>query len=404
MGEVVIQIEDVWKKYRLGLTNYTTLQEEWANLWQKKSERETIWALQAIDLQIKQGETLGLIGKNGSGKSTLLKILSRITLPTRGRVCVKGKMSSLLEVGTGFHPELSGRENIYLNGAILGMRKQEITQQLAAIVDFAGVEPFIDTPIKRYSSGMYLRLAFAVAAHLRNDIVVIDEVLAVGDLEFQKKCLGKLHHLAETGKTALVVSHQLGLIENICNRVVVLNEGKVAFESQQAILAIQHYQNMVLNYIDATNLAQRTDRQRHPQFLLYQLELLDEQNQAIQCATTGKYLKIRFRYRAERVFSEVGVSIRFKDLNGATKTLLWTKLLNQTYETNTPEGYFDCIMPKLALSASIYILNVLVETPFEKLDWIQNVDSLSVLEGQYYENSPINSFQEGLVFTDFRWE
>ena len=192
-----------------------------------RRKKEDFWALKDVSLEIKQGEVVGIIGRNGAGKSTLLKILSRITEPTTGRVRIRGRVASLLEVGTGFHPELTGRENIYLNGAILGMHRAEIRRKFDEIVAFAEVEKFLDTPVKRYSSGMYVRLAFAVAAHLEPEILVVDEVLAVGDAEFQKKCLGKLEHVARAGRTVVLVSHQLGQIRRLCHRVVWVDGGQI---------------------------------------------------------------------------------------------------------------------------------------------------------------------------------
>ena len=194
----------------------------------RRVETETFWALRDVSLEIQSGEVLGVVGRNGAGKSTLLKILSRITDPTSGRVELHGRVGSLLEVGTGFHPELTGRENVYLNGAILGMRKPEIRQRFSEIVEFAGVEQFLDTPVKRYSSGMYVRLAFAVAAHLDTEVLVVDEVLAVGDSEFQKKCLGKMSAVAGTGRTVLFVSHNMPAITGLCARAALLSKGTVS--------------------------------------------------------------------------------------------------------------------------------------------------------------------------------
>jgi lipopolysaccharide transport system ATP-binding protein len=205
-----------------------------------KSSRETFWALKDLSLQINKGEVVGVIGRNGAGKSTFLKILSRITEPTDGRIDLYGRVGSLLEVGTGFHPELTGRENIYLNGQILGMRKKEIQRQFDAIVDFADVEKFLDTPVKRYSSGMYVRLAFAVAAHLDSEILLVDEVLAVGDAEFQKKCLGKMSDVARSGRTVLFVSHNMAAISTLCSQAVVLHKGRLASHGSTAD-AIAHY-------------------------------------------------------------------------------------------------------------------------------------------------------------------
>ncbi len=193
---------------------------------------DLVWALKDINLEIKRGEILGIIGKNGAGKTTLLKIISRITSPTKGRINISGRTASLIEVGTGFHGELTGRENIYLNGSILGLRKHEINQRLDKIIDFSGVEKYIDTPVKRYSSGMYVRLGFSVAAHLDPDILIVDEVLAVGDAEFQKKCLGKMKNISSEGRTVLFVSHNMSSIINLCNRGILLNDGEVIKDGQ----------------------------------------------------------------------------------------------------------------------------------------------------------------------------
>ena len=244
MGKPVISVENLTKQYDLGVIGTGTLSRDLNRWWarvrkqpdpysrigQKDSfERigETILALDDVSFKVQQGEALGIIGRNGAGKSTLLKILSRVTAPTSGVVKVKGRIGSLLEIGTGFHPELTGRENVYLNGAILGMRKEEVTRKFDEIVDFAGVEKFIDTPVKRYSSGMYVRLAFAVAAHLDPDILIVDEVLAVGDAEFQKKCLGKMGDVAGEGRTVLFVSHNMSAIENLCENCIWVDFGKI---------------------------------------------------------------------------------------------------------------------------------------------------------------------------------
>ncbi|GAA4328243.1 hypothetical protein GCM10023149_32170 [Mucilaginibacter gynuensis] len=244
---IAIKVEDLSKAYQLGSFGTGTISRDVERYWAKLRGKEdpflkigeannravagnsdVVWSLKDIDFEVQQGDAVGIIGRNGAGKSTLLKILSRVTSPTTGSVKIKGRMASLLEVGTGFHPELSGRENIYLNGAILGMRKKEIARKFDEIVDFAGVERYIDTPVKRYSSGMYVRLAFAVAAHLEAEILVVDEVLAVGDAEFQKKCLGKMGDVSKgEGKTILFVSHNLGAIRSLCNNGLVLNNGSL---------------------------------------------------------------------------------------------------------------------------------------------------------------------------------
>jgi lipopolysaccharide transport system ATP-binding protein len=247
MGNSVIQIENLHKEYRLGVIGHGTLYHDLQSWWSRVRNKEDpnapighqtfangkdrIWALNGIDLEVKEGEVLGIIGRNGAGKSTLLKILSRVTAPSRGIVRLKGRIASLLEVGTGFHGELTGRENIYLNGLLNGMSGKDVTKKLDEIVDFAGVEKFLDTPVKRYSSGMYVRLGFAVGAHLEPDILVVDEVLAVGDYEFQSKCIGKMKDVSERGgRTVLFVSHNLNSVRELCTKAVLLEQGKVVRE------------------------------------------------------------------------------------------------------------------------------------------------------------------------------
>ena len=245
-NKVVIKVENISKQYRLGAVGTGTLSHDLKRWWAltrgkedpylkigeendrtKKASGDYAWALKDVSFDVKQGDTLGIIGKNGAGKSTLLKLLSRVTSPSTGNIKIRGRIASLLEVGTGFHPELTGRENIYLNGAILGMSKREITSKFDEIVDFSGVQMYIDTPVKRYSSGMYVRLAFGVAAHLEPEILIVDEVLAVGDAEFQKKCLGKMGDVASHGRTIIFVSHNMTAVQSLCKTALYLKAGKV---------------------------------------------------------------------------------------------------------------------------------------------------------------------------------
>jgi len=225
----ILEIQNLSKKFVIGAKkeSYLSLRDMIAKPFSKSKPTNTFYALDDVSFNVNPGESIGIIGKNGAGKSTLLKILSKITPPTSGRIISRGRIASLLEVGTGFHPELSGRENIFMNGSILGMRKQEIAKHFDAIVEFSGVEKFIDTPLKRYSSGMQLRLAFAVAAHLEPEVLVIDEVLAVGDAEFQKKCLGKMNEVSKSGRTVLFVSHDMNAIEQLCSKTIILQKGKL---------------------------------------------------------------------------------------------------------------------------------------------------------------------------------
>lgn len=273
MSKVVIKAENISKQYRLGLVGTGTVKDDmkrwWHNLLGKedpflkigevndrssKGDSDYVWSLRDINFQINQGDSVGIIGRNGAGKSTLLKILSQVTQPTTGKIYTKGRIASLLEVGTGFHPEMTGRENIYLNGAILGMRKLEITRKFDEIVAFSGVERYIDTPVKRYSSGMYVRLAFAVAAHLESEILIVDEVLAVGDANFQKKCLGKMNDVSKgEGRTVLFVSHNMAAVKSLCSSGIVLKNGMITYQGTA--------ENAVSNY-----LAGESDALNHKKF------------------------------------------------------------------------------------------------------------------------------------------
>lgn len=258
MSDIVIRVENLSKRYRIGhqadgsMSLREALLQKSRRLWNKTRDmatgkpfvhgdtHEDIWALKGVNFEVQRGEAVGIIGRNGSGKSTLFKILSRITEPTEGRATIRGRVASLLEVGTGFHPELSGRENIYLNGAILGMTRSEIKNRFDEIVAFSEVEKFLDTPVKRYSSGMYVRLAFAVAAHLEAEILVIDEVLAVGDIQFQKKCIEKMQEVAKSGRTVLFVSHNMAAIQDLCQRAILLSSG-VIYADQETVQAVKQF-------------------------------------------------------------------------------------------------------------------------------------------------------------------
>ena len=318
----VISVEHLTKQYDLGVIGTGTLSRDLNRWWarvRKQSDPytrigqqdafarigESILALDDVSFTVQQGEALGIIGRNGAGKSTLLKILSRVTAPTSGVVKVKGRIGSLLEVGTGFHPELTGRENVYLNGAILGMKKEEVTRKFDEIVDFSGVEKFIDTPVKRYSSGMYVRLAFAVAAHLDPEILIVDEVLAVGDAEFQKKCLGKMGDVATEGRTVLFVSHNMGAINTLCEKAIWISEGSIAITGETSQVIGKYLnsgkQESKSGIVDLKNWG---DRYGDGQARLISAKLLD------------KYGKITTEfYRAEPLIVEM-------EINSFTKTNL----------------------------------------------------------------------------------
>ena len=324
----VIKVENLSKAYQLGDFGTGTisrdLERAWARLRGKedpflkigevndqsvKGESDIVWSLKDVNFDVEQGDAVGIIGRNGAGKSTLLKILSRVTSPTSGSIKVKGRIASLLEVGTGFHPELSGRENIYLNGAILGMRKAEIKRKFDEIVDFAGVDRYIDTPVKRYSSGMYVRLAFAVAAHLESEILIVDEVLAVGDAEFQKKCLGKMGDISKgEGRTVLFVSHNMGAIKSLCNSAVLLGQGQV--------IEVGKTNSVISKYLDSakkqTNTVNWEKRKGNRKIEFLDIGLYDDSDiqrfEFFMGDTISLKLKVKFNEKISR--AEIGINIK----------------------------------------------------------------------------------------------
>jgi len=326
MSNIAIKVENLSKAYQLGQIGTGTISRDLARWYARvrdkedpflrigesnnqntKSESDVVWSLKDINFEIKQGDAVGIIGRNGAGKSTLLKILSKVTAPTTGKISGKGRIASLLEVGTGFHPELSGRENIFLNGAILGMRKKEIQRKLEEIVDFAGIERYLDTPVKRYSSGMYVRLAFAVAAHLESEILIIDEVLAVGDAEFQKKCLGKMGEVSKgEGRTVLFVSHNMDAVSALCQKGIVLQNGRKQISSsvEEAINIYQEFnQNEVL-------LWENTNKNHSPRFESVAIDITGDQPYLT--------LNINARLVSDQKYAPAFITFDIKDDRGKT--------------------------------------------------------------------------------------
>ena len=276
-------------------------------------EAQLFWALKDINFKVAQGEVVGIIGKNGAGKSTLLKVLSRITTPTEGRVTIKGNVASLLEVGTGFHPELSGRENIYLNGAILGMRRREINSKFDDIVNFANVEKFVDTPVKRYSSGMYVRLAFSIAAHLEPEILIVDEVLAVGDIEFQKRCLGKLSDIATQGRTVLFVSHNMSAINRLCSRGILLENGRLVVDGLVNDVIREYLQD---DQAFSNGLWVSKDSNQDGEINVERIEIVNEQNQTTTLFNFEEKIEVRITYRTSLSRSQFVMGVALADAQG----------------------------------------------------------------------------------------
>lgn len=320
MLQTVISVENLSKSYQLGVINTGTFRGDLVKWWAKtrgkpdplaiigevnhgNRERETLWALKDVNFQVQQGEALGIIGRNGSGKSTLLKILSRVTAPTSGEIKVKGRIASLLEVGTGFHPELTGRENIFLNGAILGMSELEIRRKFDEIVSFSGVEQFIDTPVKRYSSGMYVRLAFAVAAHLDPDILIVDEVLAVGDITFQRKCLGKMKDIAKGGRTVLFVSHQMPSILALTQKCILLDSGKIISNGETESVVSEYIhrveeQNQPTGKMELIDRPRNGKRPRNIEFI--EITLLNEEGLIKGSFVEGENIVVQVKFKVKK--------------------------------------------------------------------------------------------------------
>ena len=363
---------------------------------------DTIWALRDVDLEVEHGEVLGIIGRNGAGKSTLLKILSCITTPTMGYAEVHGRLSSLIEVGTGFHPELTGRENIYLNGAILGMRKGEIDRKFDEIVSFAEVERFLDTPVKRYSSGMAVRLAFAVAAHLEPEIMVIDEVLAVGDTQFQRKCLVKMREAAQGGQTVLLVSHQMPAIENLCSRCILLENGQIIEEGPTADVVTSY----VTRYAPKeTGLSERTDREGDGKVRFTGIEFCDEYGNVQRAIRAGRPMTVRLRYESSgldpRAF--VRVSIFVTDEREAPICNCCNQLSGEI-ATNWPaKGMAVCSVPQTLLVPGDYRIAVLVSVDDEMADLIMSAAQFEVLASDYFGGGKMPHPAHGKTIMPHSW-
>lgn len=403
MSKVVIKAEHISKQYRLGLVGTGTVRDDlkrwWYNLRGKedpflkigeandrssKGESDYVWSLRDINFEINQGDSVGIIGRNGAGKSTLLKILSQVTQPTTGKIYTKGRIASLLEVGTGFHPEMTGRENIYLNGAILGMRKHEITRKLDEIIAFSGVERYIDTPVKRYSSGMYVRLAFAVAAHLESEILIVDEVLAVGDAEFQKKCLGKMNDVSKgEGRTVLFVSHNMAAVKSLCNRGIILDKGFKAFEGNA--------KESVDYYIDLDNYELEGEYKSVKKvFNGFESVLLLDNEQA---QSHNKPIKFTLTFHSEINNCKVGLAV----LNSNK-----TKIFTSVYQINNNVKKIHCEIPKNLLLKGNYSIDVATFDDKEVFEYLHDICRFELID--LVNDYKIYTGNIGDVKVDCIWE
>ena len=365
---------------------------------------DVLWALRDVSFDVQRGEATGIIGRNGAGKSTLLKILSRITHPTHGRIEINGRISSLLEVGTGFHHELTGRENIYLNGTILGMKKAEVDQKFDEIVEFSGVERFLNTPVKRYSSGMTVRLAFSVAAHLDPEILIIDEVLAVGDAAFQEKCIGKMQDATRGGRTVLFVSHNMAAVSNLCKRAVYMQNGQVV-KTGDCESVVEYYRSSVKSKATML-LSERTDRNGAGEIRITALELLDGDGKRINHPQTGRELIIRMHYTSflDKVFRNVRVSaVVTKD--EIPVILLATDVVDKRLLKLSGDGFIDFLIPRLPLKNGAYHITTFLEADREVQDGVRSAAEMNVIEGDFYGTGLLHppGWAGANVLIDYSW-
>ncbi|MCW5798059.1 MAG: Putative LPS ABC transporter ATPase [Nitrospira sp.] len=413
MAEIAISARHVSKEYVIAGINHDTLRDRIAHGCRSLLGRQTakkvaprsFQALNDVSFDVREGEVLGVIGHNGAGKSTLLKILSRITEPTGGEVDLYGRVTSLLEVGTGFHAELSGRENVYLNAAMLGMRKVDIDKRFDAIVEFSGTQQFIDTPVKRYSSGMYVRLAFSVAAHLDPEILIVDEVLSVGDGAFQKKCLGKMDEVRRDGRTVILVSHDLPVVASLCQRAILLRHGRVVGDGQPQQIIEQY---MSEAFTDAgVSLADRTDRYTKGELTVQAITFLDDKLNPLQPVMSGQHLVIRVHYRCHvrKVFKDMRVMVVINRDERAS-CIFSTDLVSRTPLDLEGSGYVDFHVPHLPLCGGRYFLHAAIENNIVTQDWVQYAAELQVLDGDYYGTGrmyPHDGWRGKGMFVDHSW-
>jgi lipopolysaccharide transport system ATP-binding protein len=424
--DVIIRVENLSKKYIIGheaeRERYVALRDvvmrTGRNAWRKTSdlfrgrdivagdEVEEFWALKDVSFEVKRGEVLGIIGRNGAGKSTLLKVLSRITEPSEGRVTIKGRVASLLEVGTGFHPELSGRENIYLNGAILGMTRAEIRRKFDEIVAFAEVEKFLDTPVKRYSSGMYVRLAFAVAAHLEPEILVVDEVLAVGDVEFQKKCLGKMEEVAKgQGRTILFVSHNMAAIQSLCRTVIVLRDGHLFFKGTTGEGIDRHLE--ALSTAASVPLLFRKDRQGSAalRFVEVRFKSGQAENSAVLMSGSLAVMEIYFENNTKQDLQSAIVEVQVENYLGQRIAFFASDMVNNTFTAIPCRA--QCIqlrIPNLPIMPGRYSFTLCLTINGVVADWIKDAGHFDVAPGDFYETGKLPPPNRGCVLVPHSFE
>ncbi|AJF06505.1 ABC transporter ATP-binding protein [Geoalkalibacter subterraneus] len=422
MSDVAIKVENLHKLYRLGLKddendtliqtalswitapkkNFTNLRKLTTMDLNSTDDPDVLHALNDISFEVKHGEVLGIIGRNGAGKSTLLKVLSRITEPTAGRVTINGRVASLLEVGTGFHPELTGRENIYMNGTILGMSKKEIDRKFDEIVDFSGVERFLDTPVKRYSSGMKVRLAFSVAAHLDPEILIIDEVLAVGDVDFQKKCLGKMQDVSSGGRTVLFVSHNMGAIQTLCPRSLLLRQGQMVDDGESDQVVRSYLSRMKKNRSEIFTL-DNADRTNTGVLRLTDAFVLDNDGQETENIIAGEDITFKFSYESNQDLSNLTIIFTVLDDVGKPVTHIRSDLKGTVFKSPSRRGVFNCSVPQNPFAIGDYRVAVAVFADDVQLDHISAAIHFAVVDSIYFGSAKVPPRQYCTVYVDHSW-
>jgi lipopolysaccharide transport system ATP-binding protein len=412
MSNIAIRVENLCKQYKIGAgkVRYDTLRDQIVggvtSLFRRANRSRQgdniFWALQDVSFAIKKGEVVGIIGHNGAGKSTLLKILSRITEPTSGYAEISGRVSSLLEVGTGFHGELTGRENIYLNGAILGMKKAEIVRKFDEIMAFAEIEKFIDTPVKHYSSGMYVRLAFAVAAHLEPEILLIDEVLAVGDTAFQRKCLGKMGDVARQGRTILFVSHQMAAIESLCNVAYLFERGRLVRSGSTGEVVEAYLAASPASC--ATPLSQRMDRQGDGRLRFTDLDLLLDNTTPTEVLQSGKDVEFSVGYSGvDGNLKNVEMSIDIFAPTGQCMLILNSTLVGTDFDSIPSTGRFLCRVTRFPLAPGQYYVTLFCRVNGIIADWVQQAMLLTVEAGDFFGTGRLPPSSHGGFLTPQDW-
>jgi lipopolysaccharide transport system ATP-binding protein len=414
MTDLAVRVENLSKRYRIGgpQAQYKTLRESLVDmaaaparrlrtLGRPSPENETIWALKDVSFDVKRGEVVGIIGRNGAGKTTLLKILCRITEPTKGYAEIKGRVGSLLEVGTGFHPELTGRENVYLNGAILGMRRAEIDQKFDEIVAFSEIEKFLDTPVKRYSSGMYVRLAFSVAAHLEPEILLVDEVLAVGDAAFQKKCLGKMEGVAREGRTVLFVSHNMAAVAGLCQRAVLLENGRAKADGPSSTVIARYGE--LLEQAAAGDLTSISDREGTGEATTTGIWWVDSEQVRLTTLQSGQTVELRIAYTAKQALRNPTFLVGVYDSLSRRVFFLDSSESGGLPEILPPQGTARCLIADLPLPAGSYRLNVALLAGHELLDHVTHAAEVQVLGGDFFGSGVLKSHRR-FCLLKHRWD